>query len=200
MVQNILENTPTRVQGRVASTVVKEIAKESGSSDIKLPTGGTPLSLSVGPPKKEEKLVVSQDAVDTLQATVKLSGNQTLGGSQNNCSSEHEIDLKASSDHLCHPSIGIQWLFGFILYLRSDQIFEMLFILTISLHGLFGPLVCLSVCRSVADNSELATYCNRPCSSNRYISGAVVPNSDQGSKSHPVWTGGTSCRTQSATG
>ena len=83
MVQNILDNTPQQVQRRVASSVAKEVATETGSNNIKLPTGGRPLSLTVGPPKEEEKLQISHKDIDALQATKKLTGKQTLGGMKN---------------------------------------------------------------------------------------------------------------------
>ena len=80
MIQNIMNNAPQQVQRRVASAVTREVVDETGSSDISLPTAGRPLSLSVGPPKKDEQLHVTHEDMDHLQGTYSLSGNQTVGG------------------------------------------------------------------------------------------------------------------------
>ena len=79
MIGNILNNTPTQVQRRVASAVAKEVASESQTSVIKLPTGGKPLTLTVGAPKEETK-PISHEQVDFAQAKFNLSGEQTIGG------------------------------------------------------------------------------------------------------------------------
>ena len=65
---------------RVASAVAREVAAESGSSEIKLPTGGNPLSLTIGPPTKKERVQFSHEDFDELQDVAGLSANQVLKG------------------------------------------------------------------------------------------------------------------------
>ena len=80
MVDNFLKQAPINVQKRVASTVAKNEAIKTGSNDIKLTTGGTPLSLSIGPQKAENKLQITHEHLDHIQAHANLSGKQLLKG------------------------------------------------------------------------------------------------------------------------
>ena len=80
-----MNNAPQQVQRRVASAVAREVVEETGASDITLLTAGRPLSLSVGPPKKDEELRVTHGDMDHLQGTYNLSGNQTIGGMISKC-------------------------------------------------------------------------------------------------------------------
>ena len=80
LLNNILSRVPENVQQRVASTVVKAAAAENGSKQVSLRTGGTPLTVTIGPAEKKEKLRISHEAMDDLQDGLGLSNAQTLKG------------------------------------------------------------------------------------------------------------------------
>ena len=99
MIKNILNNTPTQVQRRVASAVAKEVAVESQTSVIKLPTGGKPLTLTVGAvgaPK--ETIQISHEQVDFAQAEFNLLIEQTIGGT---CFSDGIKNISCASFPFC---------------------------------------------------------------------------------------------------
>ena len=75
---NFIAKAPVQVQNRVASTVAKRVAEETGSKQIKLPTGGTPLSLTIGPHQAAEELQFSHKQFDLMQAYAGTTRNQML--------------------------------------------------------------------------------------------------------------------------
>lgn len=80
LLNNILEKVPESVKQRVASSVVKAVAEEKGTKEVTLKTGGTPLSVTMGPAPKKQKLSISHEAVDELQDHSNLTDRQTLQG------------------------------------------------------------------------------------------------------------------------
>ena len=80
LLNNILEKVPESVKQRVASSVVKAVVEEKGTKVVTLKTGGTPLSVTMGPAPKKKKLSISHEAVDELQDHSNLTDRQTLQG------------------------------------------------------------------------------------------------------------------------
>ena len=77
LLENLLNNIPSKVQEKLASAVVKRKSEEVRAKAITLKTGGKPLPVTVGPPEKKRRQVTHED-ISKIQSDAGLSLEQSF--------------------------------------------------------------------------------------------------------------------------